>query len=152
MTTLTITGMKELQDKLGNLEASKLLKPLLTMAASDVKSKLATYPPSGDANIPYQRRWYERGWGSKWMRADGSVGGNKTSEMLGRSWTTEVNETGTRASVGTKVTYAQYVQDADFQAYYHGARGWKTVQDIAEDYGPELVSAIEAEITRLLGS
>lgn len=151
MATLTIKGIDELRAKLGALEAGKLLRPVMTAAVERAKSAIAVYPPASEANTPNQRRWYERGWGSKWMRADGTVGGKKSSEMLGRSWTTSVAQDGRSAEVGTKVTYAQYVQDRDFQPAFHKNRGWRTVQDVAEEQGPEIVKMIEDEINRILG-
>lgn len=150
MASLTIRGLTELRSKLGDANASTLLYPIMTAAALEAQGKLTKYPPSSEANMPFQRRWYERNWGTKWLTKEGATHGKKTSQMLGKSWTTTVNPASAwRATVGTIVTYGPAVQDRDHQASFHKRRGWVTVQDVAEQYGPEIVRKIEAAIARL---
>lgn len=148
---IEIRGMDALLAKLDKLEAGKLLKPFVQSALLDAKGFIAEYPPSTEANIPYQRRWYERGWGSKWLRKDGSVGGIQSSQVLGRSWTTQTTDSGLGGIVGTKVTYARAVQDRDKQASFHARRGWRTVQDWIEQRSETVIGWIEKRIQQIIG-
>jgi hypothetical protein len=58
------------------------------------------------------------------------LAGGGESEMLGRSWDTQVVERDNTAIglVGTNTSYADYVQ-GDKQAQFHGARGWPVVDE-----------------------
>jgi hypothetical protein len=84
-----IRGMNKLLRKLNSLRELRGAKRGLRAGAVHIKGKIAIYPNSSEANTPGQRRWYERGWGAKWTRKDGSIGGRKSSETLGRRWTTD---------------------------------------------------------------
>ena len=151
MVELQVKGLMELRAKLGKVKFSEVFTPIMTAATVAAKGKIAKYPPSSAANSSGQKRWYERGYGSKWRVKDGSIHGRKTSQMLGKSWTTKVEDGGMRGIVGTKVTYAPWVQDRNRQASYHRRRGWVTVQDVAEKYGAEIVAKLERAIKALLG-
>jgi hypothetical protein len=135
--------------KLNDIANQEYLVGAMQAGLSHLKSGVAEYPPATDANQPYQRRWYERNWGGKWMRADGSVGGRKSSEMLGKSWATRVENRGRRGVLGTKVSYAPFVQDKTRQASFHARRGWKTVQDVLHERGERVVEGIQKAIERL---
>lgn len=147
MAGIQINGVSELIQKLERLERLSFLYPAIAAATLHVKGKIAKYPPSSEANTPNQRRWYQRGYGSKWMRRDGSVGGSKTSETLGRKWTTETANGGLTGVVGNNVSYGPYVQDAEKQAAFHAARGWKTTDQVADEeqkrVGQFILQAIE---------
>lgn len=148
-----IEGLAALVKGLEELGGMKAVRGAMRGAALYIKSKINVYPPASEGNQPDQRRWYQRGWGTKWMRKDGSIGGSKTSETLGRKWTTELINGGMVAEVGNNVSYGPYVQDKDHQALFHEARGWKVIQDVAEDEAPhvrDLISkAIQAELDRI---
>lgn len=148
---IEIRGVDKLVAKLDTLQAAKLLKPWVEAALLDAKGFIAQYPPSTDANVPFQRRWYERGYGPKWMRKDGTVNGSHTSEVLGRSWTTRTTDGGLGGIVGTKATYARAVQDRDKQAAFHARRGWRTVQDWVEQRGDVVKGWIEKRIQQIIG-
>jgi hypothetical protein len=119
-----------------------------------VKSVIDVYPPSTDANSPgpYPKRWYERGYGPKWALKAGGVHGRKSSETLGRRWTIVAYNDGLSCKVGNNATYARFVHDLDRQPFFHAARGWKVIQDVARDEADnvrDLVSSsIRAEIKR----
>ena len=92
---------------------------------------LTPYPPASEANRPNARgRWYERGYGPRWIRRDGSIGGRKTSELLGRSWSTQPTTGGarlvSRASYSGAVHRDPRSSRRPRQAAYHGRRGWVT--------------------------
>jgi hypothetical protein len=126
------------------------IQPALKAGAEHIKGKINQYPPATSANTPGQKRWYERGYGPKWTRRDGSIGSRKSSEMLGRKWTTAPQ--GTRAYViGNNVSYSPYVHDPEKQAAFHKARGWKTTAQVAEQEGPRVVAFIERWINKVIG-
>ena len=94
------------------------------------RNELTPYPPSSEANRPNARgRWYERGYGPRWLRKDGSVGGRKTSQALGRSWS--VAPTSTGAHLWSRATYSGALHrdpaspGRPRQAGFHGRRGWQ---------------------------
>jgi len=94
------------------------------------RNELTPYPPASEANRPNARgRWYERGYGPKWTRKDGSVGGRKTSQLLGRSWS--VAPTGAGAHLWSRASYSAVVHrdpasgERPRQASFHGRRGWR---------------------------
>ena len=93
------------------------------------RNELAPYPPSSEANRPNARgRWYERGYGPRWLRRSGT-GGRKTSEALGRSWS--VAPTGAGAHLWSRASYSGFVHRDPAsnarprQAGFHGRRGWQ---------------------------
>lgn len=145
---LEIRGIDELERKLGLVEAALRLGPILRAAASSIKNEVARYPPSSIANSPTQRRWYERGFGPRWMRRDGSVGGSRTSETLARRWTTRVSAN--EARVGNNASYAPFVQGRDQQAAFHARRGWKTLEDVGEKEAQRVIRKIETAIARAM--
>ena len=126
--TITVTGLEEATRRLG-----KDLRPAIRRAAlaigEVVRGKIAVYPAQRSPTNP--QRWYQRGYGSKWRRKDGSVGGRATSEQLGQRWTTQPKGDG--AVVGTPVSYAPWVQKEDQQAAVHRSSGWVTDVEVAED-------------------
>lgn len=125
MLSIKIEGLDRLQRRF-----NRNLKPAFRRAslatAEVIRDKIAKYPPATIANSTANPggRWYQRGYGPRWARKDGSVGGRKTSEQLGQSWTSK--QKGIGAIVGTKVSYAPFVQAASFQAGFHRGRGWMT--------------------------
>jgi hypothetical protein len=57
----------------------------------------------------------------------------RTSETLGRRWTTRATDEGLTVVIGNNASYARYVHDARFQWRLHGLRGWRTAQRVLED-------------------
>jgi hypothetical protein len=146
-TSFKIEGLAELQAALKQFpeEVNRNMRTSMKGAIDQIKEDLADYPPLTEANQPRSynsvfsmrtRRpnntWYERGFGTHTVRSDGSVRDRKTSQILGRTWTTEVRGMfmEIRGIAGTRATYAQAVQDEEDQARFHAARGWPTVQGV----------------------
>lgn len=150
--TSEIRGLDKLLRKLNNLASLRAAKRGLKAAALHIKGKIAKYPPSTEANIPMQPRWYERGYGSKWMTAKGLVHGSKTSETLGRRWTISERNAGLTQIVGNNVSYGPYVQDRDLQAKIHELNNWPTVQDVTEDESDTVLKFVKAEVDKELES
>ena len=104
------------------------LKKASFAIGEQVRGKIAVYPPK---RPPATRgRWYQRGYGPRWRRKDGSIGGRKTSEQLGQRWTTR--QKGTGAVVGNAASYSPFVQNEEKQAAVHRAAGWMTDKKAVE--------------------
>ncbi|RLC77701.1 MAG: hypothetical protein DRJ03_26400 [Chloroflexi bacterium] len=155
-----VQGAKELERAFNEYprRVMKQLKAMMGGATELLRSGLADYPAETEGNKPRsfqsgaQNTWYERGFGSKWARKDGSIGGAETSEELGRSWTTEVRgfAAGVRGVVGTKVSYAPLVQDEKRQADVHERHKWPTVQGVFKDKAREIVQLFDSVIARII--
>ena len=155
-----VQGAKELERALADAPRRIMrgLKAMMGGATELIRSGLADYPPETAGNKPRaftsggQNVWYERGFGSKWARKDGSVGERQTSETLGRSWTTEVRgfAAGVRGIVGTKASYAPLVQDEKRQAAVHKRHKWPTVQSVFKDKKQEIIRLFDAVIARII--
>jgi hypothetical protein len=148
-----LKGAKQLAAKLGKLAAAKYLKPVLHRSALKVKSKVAKYPPASEANLPgpYPARWYQRGYGARYARKSGGIGGRRTSERLGASWFTQVGAF--RAVLTNKASYAPYVQKKygkPKQTTFHAKRGWPTAEDTLQKMKPEIQRMMQAEIRKVI--
>ena len=145
-----VQGLEALQRKIGGLATLRTVRVGLKASASHVKGKIARYPPATIANSPGNPagRWYERGYGPKWQTRAG-IHGRKTSETLGRRWTISEQDNGMTQVIGNNVSYGPYVQ-GEKQARFHQARGWKTVQDVAESENDEVLRFVQREIDRQL--
>ena len=153
---IRIEGLDRLQGKLAALEPRRYMTAVMGVCLSDIKRDVAAYPPATEANQPRsftsggRNTWYERGYGSRWVRKNGSIGGRHTSELLGRSWTTRVEQGGMRGVVGNKVSYGPFVQDEGEQAPFHKARGWTTIQQVAKRQAPRAIKRIQEAVRKIL--
>lgn len=123
---IRVQGLAEAQAML-SADFTPALAAATKAVALEVEDKIAPYPPATEANSPSNPtgRWYERGFGPRWSRKDGTIGGSKTSQMLGRQWM--IRKIGQAAhAVANRVTYAPYVHAADQQAMFHARRHWVT--------------------------
>lgn len=150
MTTIKINGLEKIASKVKDLQSMRAVKAGLKAAALHVKGKIAKYPPSSEANVPNQRRWYQRGYGPKWKLASGAVHGKKTSETLGRKWTVKSADGGLTQIIGNNVSYGPFVQSREDQAHFHKARGWLTVEDVAEQEAGKVVEFLQEHIDKAL--
>lgn len=144
--SVDIEGIEGLNSKLQRLIRRGAYKRGLKAGGVHVKGKIASYPDK--AGVRQQgdpRGWYERGYGSKWMRRDGSIAGRKTSETLGRKWT--VSQDGLKTIVGNNVSYGQYVQSEQWQARIHKNR-WKTIEEVAKKERETVVKLIKQEVDK----
>jgi len=128
-----LEGLDELLSKLDAAQRRDVLRSVVGVVAVRAKRMLARYPPSSEANNPANKRWYERGYGSRYRRNDGRVTGRRTSQTLGRKWAVQMTSA-TRAVVGNNAAYARYVQgNRQEQAKIHKRRGWVNTGDVAGD-------------------
>ena len=127
--TVKIDGIDELRRALDG-DLRKAIREGAYIIGLEVKREVAEYPVASEANMPRgfvsrgNNRWYERGFGPRWARKDGSIGGSKRSEMLNRSWAIGGQHLG--AVLGSKASYAPAVHHYAEQASFHKRRGWVT--------------------------
>ena len=152
MSDIQIIGLEKIRKHFDAIEPA--LKTAIKAATLHVKGKVAKYPPSSEANIPFQRRWYERGWGSKWMIKNGTWHGNKSSEMLGRKWTIEMRNNGMEGVIGNNVNYGPDVQGGADAPHPQTAPlkriGWKTTDEVAEEEQETVMRYISDAIEKAL--
>jgi len=155
--TIQIEGIDAVIDKIDSLQRLEQAGQLMLAIGTHVKGKVDKYPASTEANSPREyttggrNTWYQRGYGPKWARKDGSVGGRKTSETLGRRWTVQMRDAGRSVVIGNNVSYGPYVQDEENQADFHKRNGWPTIQQVAKDEEPTIRAFVEDYLKRLLG-
>jgi hypothetical protein len=147
--SIQIHGLKRIMKKVKTLQELRAVKTALKAAALHVKGKVNVYPPASEANRPRKGGWYERGYGPKWY---GGKGGKKTSQTLGRKWTTAERDGGLTQVIGNNVTYGPFVQDKDRQAWFHKKRGWKTIQDVAKEETKTVLEFVENELEKVLNA
>ena len=153
---IRIEGLEELSKKITTLESMVPVKAGMKAAALHVKGKIATYPPSSEANVPKTSgSWYERGYGTKWV---GGTGGKKTSEMLGRSsgmssdfgsWKSKSTRNGLTWVIGNNVSYGPFVQ-GEKQAAFHKRRGWLTTDQVAKQETAHVTKFVKDHIDKVL--
>jgi len=130
--SIEIRGLDALQRKLGR-GARPIMRTILRGVAEELKNAIAEYPGpvvypvrwAGDA----QRRAYfakRRGLGPYVRQTD------PFSQRLGPSWATQM-QGDDRAIIGTRVSYAPWVQSAERQQPMHAATGWKTDEEAVEE-------------------
>lgn len=122
---IRIVGLREIQRALG-ADIKPAIQAATKAIALEVQGTIAPYPESTIANSPSnpKGRWYQRGYGPKWMTKKGEVHGRKTSQTLGRRWS--VKQRGIGAIVANLASYADVVHSQQKQARFHAARGWVT--------------------------
>jgi hypothetical protein len=124
---LEVKGAEELQRKLSQ-PMQGFIKSASRQAAGDILVAFQNYPPETIANRSSQRRWYERFFGPRWHRRDGSVGGRRTSEKLGQKWKLE-SSGAMNARITNTASYAGWVH-GDKQTKAMRRIGWKTYHDV----------------------
>lgn len=126
MITVEITGIEQVEKVLGtNLEPA--LRGATKAVAAVIQNEIAPYPKATSANRPAGpgSRWYERGYGPRWMLVGGGIHGRKTSQQLGRRWA--IKSQGRMGAVlGNIASYAAFVHSKKKQAGFHADRGWVT--------------------------
>ena len=134
MIEFTITGVDALAARLG-VDLTPALRAATFAVGEQLRGKIAKYPGASRQPVqwssPGQRLAYiimrrRAGLPIKYTRNSDPM-----SQRLGPSWTTEhLGETD--AVVGTRVTYARWVQSAAFQYPMHKATGWVTDAEAIE--------------------
>ena len=150
--SIDIKGLDKAVAKLVKAGKLKELGGALKAAGLHVQGKINVYPAATEANSPGNPtgKWYERGFGSKWQRKDGSIGGRKTSETLGRKWTVDQPDSFS-VVIGNNVSYGPWVQDPEKQTSFHAEHGWKTTAQVAKEETHAVMDFIRKEIRKVLG-
>jgi hypothetical protein len=132
MIQIQVEGLREIQDMLG-ADIDPALKAATFAIGQEIRNVLAVYP----GPVQYPLRWTraeriaylsmrrEAGLPAKYTRNSDPM-----SQRLGPSWTVE--HSGQHdAIVGTRVTYAPFVQSSEQQKPMHKATGWITDEQAA---------------------
>lgn len=155
---IRIEGIDKLVKSLGAIQAKKVLKAVITAGALSLKGRVAKPAPSTKANLPKQPgegSWYERGFGNKYARKSGGIGGKRTSERLGASWAIRVSPLS--AEVGNKAKYAPWVQSSRRiggrgpQTSFHRKNGWTVLEDEARRELPRIEKRMQDFINKQIG-
>ena len=149
--TTEIQGVDKLIQRLSRVASNQYMTGTMQVATDVLRTEIAVYPPATDANQPMARRWYERGFGPRWMLRNGQIRGRRTSETLGRRWTTRVTNGGMTGIVGNNASYAPFVQSARQQSRVMARIGWKTDEEAARKQAPKIVQLFKDAIERALG-
>lgn len=137
MITIDVSIPPALARKLSPQACERALVATLTACARDYQGRIAKYPGRSHSPVIWQsekqRRYYfamrrEQGLPAKYTR-----GSDPGSQRLGASWTVE-RKGRLEWTVGTRVTYARFVQSRAAQQRQHSATGWKTVDRAAEEF------------------
>lgn len=154
MFRIHVDGLDQLQRRFGRLPAEvvRIMTAAMGGAVEIVRGGVAKYPKATAANKPPGLNgysWYERGFGTRTVTGKGYP----TSETLGKSWTTKVTPIsgGVRGTIGTRASYAPFVQDKTRQAQFHTARGWLTVQEVLEKNAERIAKLFQAALRRVMG-
>lgn len=130
MLTIEIEGAEEV---IARFNAGIQLTPIqmltgMNQAVGAVRQDAAVYPPETDANQP-PPPYYIRGVGTQ--LAEGNLG---ESEQMGTRWTGTVKMEGADVvgEVDNTASYAPHTHGRRGQRYFHKARGWRKVTDIAK--------------------
>lgn len=148
--TIQLKGLDRLKIKLGHIPPG--MKAGVKAATLHVKGKIAKYPPTTEANMPKtfqsggNNRWYQRGWGSKYVLKSGTVHGTKSSEILGKAWTIKIRNDGLTGVIGNDTEYGPYVQDTDKQAAPLKRIGWKTTGQVADEERETVLKFIQNQV------
>ncbi len=123
---IRIVGLREVQRTLG-VDIKPALQAATKAIALEVQGEIAPYPPATMANSPSNPtgKWYQREYGPRWRRKDGTIGGRKTSETLTKVWGIKATG-GIGAVLGNKASYAEFVHSKTKQARWMARIGWVT--------------------------
>ncbi|MCZ2459158.1 MAG: hypothetical protein LC128_05990 [Chitinophagales bacterium] len=135
---------RELAKIAESLDIMPAFKSGMYAAGIYLKGVISEYPSSSSANQPkpYPGRWYERGYGTRYIKKSGGMGGKKTSETLGKRWTVKKSNAGMTVTVGNNTSYGKWVQGHNTQAQFHKVRNWKTTGDVADKEGEKVKTII----------
>jgi hypothetical protein len=145
-----IEGIDEVIRTLGRIEGNRVVARAVDEMTKDGQALMAAYPPEGDYNRPgaYPKRWYQRHVGSRWATRSGGIGGRNSSQKLQKSWRRRMQGQG--GVVWTEVTYAAWVQSKEHQTAFHRDHGWRTDEQVRDEYAPLAVERLQQHIREAL--
>ena len=153
--SIKIEGLDKAIRKLERLGTMKPVERGLKVAAVDLKGKVAVYPPQKRMPQPFktakQRRYFFWALGEGKIEVPYHRGISPGSEALGRKSTWQVGRVKRLSiTVGADVSYGPYVMDRHRQSRYMKAKGWHTIQDVAEDNKGRVAKIIKQSIDKAL--
>lgn len=140
MYSITVKGIDKI---IRNLQADpkKAISAGLKAVATELQTIIQVYPPETIANSPENPRgqWYQRGYGVRWKKKDGTVGGKPTSGQLKKRWHIK-NQSATSVLLYNQASeygrgtdwYSGYVHASEKQAGFHAKRRWITDETAAK--------------------
>ena len=151
--SVKVEGLDKVQRMLHRADAKAALIVGLEFGIKKLQQVAGKYPPTSSANVANDKgRWYERGWGTKYNRADGSVGGKLTSYPLKDGWHTKLFKGGhIRGEVWNDAPYSAAVQGSKrLQNRVHAKRGWKRLNEegfkLAKGITQKIIKAFKARM------
>lgn len=149
--TIKVEGLDDALRGLDPAHAARAVLGIRLGVAEEVRHVISTYPPPPK----YPLRWasQKQRWWFKCAVREGRIQVPYarqfalTSQRLGPAWTVANGVVGTQATapdaawtvanegriVGTRVTYAPYVQSAAHQQPFHADTGWKTDEQTVQE-------------------
>jgi hypothetical protein len=125
---------------------------VLLRGSLELRDRYIVYPAAGpwnrDPGTKGNHRWYQRKFGARYKRKDGTTGGRNTSQNLQTSWKSQLADDDYSVSTFTEVTYAPYLYDPAQRVGWAAEHGWQDVNQIAENYAPRFVELVGEEIDK----
>jgi len=157
MTYIRIEGADAILKRITSLAQLRALRAPMKAAAIHIKGKIATYPGGNQHRKVDASQWsakQRRGFFAKLRSGEIEVpyrrGASPGSERMGAKWTIAARDSGLTQVIGNNASYGPLVQGAN-QTGYHAQTGWNTVDKVAEEETPTVLSYLSAAIERILG-
>lgn len=134
-------------------QAKRAIVGIRLGVAQKVRAAIAVYPPPPKYPLRWasrkQRFWFKKAVEEGRIQVPYVRQFAPTSQRLGPSWV--VAEDG--RVVGTRVTYAPYVQSAERQQPFHADTGWKTDKQAVEEVASsgDIPRIAEDVLTKVFG-
>jgi len=145
---LELKGLEKARRALSGATLAKVTERALQRFADELKMRAVPYPPEGPYNRPGGpgSRWYQRHFGQRWMRQDGTIGGINTSERMQKQWVVQMRGPWS-AFLRNKASYSSYVMGED-QTRVHKGHGWSRVDELAIKHADIWYRAFEEELAK----
>ena len=144
-----IEGLDMVRREVSHDNFAKAVAAIRLGVANEVRAEIAAYP--GEPKYPLswkskkQRRWFFMSVKAGFIKVPYVRQLASTSQRLGPSWT--VADEG--RTVGTRVTYAPYVQSHKYQQPFHKDTGWTTDKQAVEEVaGSGIIDNVAREVLR----
>lgn len=125
-------------------EVKRRYQIALTAIGEELRDKIAEYPKSPKYPIKWtSRKQFFYVWFILLKQEPYKRIVHPMSQALGKSWAVEVN--GLSGFVGTRVTYAPFVQSAKNQQPMHKATGWKTDEQAVKEMSASTIRRLIGE-------
>ena len=154
--SIRLQGMKELQKKLGKLQALKSLEPAFKAGTEVVRASLSVAPPPISPGH-WKRNTSKAQKAAFFIKLRNEGGGTtrgryKRTGSLSRRWrgAAAVRGNTLRGVVGNTTKYARWIQDKEGPQARFAKRRWRTVQAVIKKDKRQVINLIQADINKLL--